>query len=336
MPRGFAGERESSRASDPSGRSSSRSGRDDTQSNYEREAFGSPPSRSTSSSPSRGGSGVGRQDGPGSRTEGNQLSGIDALVEKINRDIDSGVNVFADSYQKQNARDILADVYGDKQEAFGITSPSVATRALGSLGYDTAKPFLTNVYDNVVPGRNTPLGILSAVPSAMGLGKAPQLAVTIANRLMANQAAQVPEPVSPVSEVIPTIEFTGRPDDAPIPTIEFTPNTISPSGFTRISTEPIDSQLSDEEFGEMLDRDRQKRVNEGLIDNYLQSQADVGVFTPPMPPPDLGDTRPLPTMFGERPDVQEFGGFADPLTDKTLFDFYNERMLGLQTPKVGI
>ena len=47
MPRGFAGERESSRASDPSGRSSSRSGRDDTQSNYEREAFGSPPSRST-------------------------------------------------------------------------------------------------------------------------------------------------------------------------------------------------------------------------------------------------------------------------------------------------
>ena len=204
------------------------------------------------------------------------------------------------------------------------------------MGYDTAKPFLTNVYDNVVPGRNTPLGILSAVPSAMGLGKAPQLAVTIANRLMANQAAQVPEPVSPVSEVIPTIEFTGRPDDAPIPTIEFTPNTISPSGFTRISTEPIDSQLSDEEFGEMLDRDRQKRVNEGLIDNYLQSQADVGVFTPPMPPPDLGDTRPLPTMFGERPDVQEFGGFADPLTDKTLFDFYNERMLGLQTPKVGI
>jgi|TARA_E500000305_G_C4011813_1_gene233226 hypothetical protein len=353
MPRGFAGERESSRASDPSGRSSSRSGRDDTQSNYEREAFGSPPSRSTPSSPSVGGSGVGRQDGPGSRTEGNQLSGINALVEKINRDIDSGVNVFADSYQKQNARDILADVYGDKQEAFGITSPSVASQALKSLGYDTAKPFLTNVYDNVVPGRNTPLGILSAVPSVMGFGKAPQLAVTIANRLAANQAAQVPEPVSPVSEVIPTIDFTGRPDDAPIPTIEFTPNTIAPSGFTRIDTGSTefpdinrsgfgevqrlaDSLLSDEEFGEMLERDRQRRVNEGLIDNYLQSQADVGVFTPPMPSPDLGDTRPLPTMFGERPDVQEFGGFADPLTDKTLFDMYNERMLGLQTPKVGI
>ena len=348
MPRGFAGERESARANDPSGR-------DDTQSNYEREAFGSPPSRSTSNNfSSGGGKGVGRQDGPGSRTEGNQLRGIDALVEKINQDIDAGVNVFADSYTNQNARDILSNVYGDKQEAFGIASPSVGDQALQAIGYDTSKPFLTNVYDNVVPGRNTPLGILSAVPTALGAPKAAQLAVTIGNRLVGSlQSKAEPKESTVMETAIPEIGFTGRPDDAPIPEIRFEPSTVSPSGFTRISTEPTElpnvnrsgfdevqrqaeSLSSDEEFFEAYERDRQKRVNEGLIANYLQSQPDVGVFTPPAPPPPKYDERPLPTMFGERPDVQQFGGFADPLTDKTLLEFYSEQMLGSQTPKVGI
>ena len=349
MPRGFAGERESARANDPSGR-------DDTQSNYEREAFGSPPSRSTSNNFSSGrGKGVGRQDGPGSRTEGNQLRGIDALVEKINQDIDAGVNVFADSYTNQNARDILSNVYGDKQEAFGIASPSVGDQALQAIGYDTSKPFLTNVYDNVVPGRNTPLGILSAVPTALGAPKAAQLAVTIGNRLVGSLQPEPREPTA-TETAIPKIRSSGRQDyqGAPIiPEIRFEPSTVSPSGFTRISTEPTElpnvnrsgfdevqrqaeSLSSDEEFFEAYERDRQKRVNEGLIANYLQSQPDVGVFTPPAPPPPKYDERPLTTMFGERPDVQQFGGFADPLTDKTLYDLYNERMLRSQTPKIGI
>lgn len=345
MPRGFAGERESSRANDPSGRSSSRGG-----GGPRGGRGGGRASAGRSSSTGRG-----RQDGPGSRTEGNQPSGIDALVEKINRDIDAGVNVFADSYTNQNAKDILANRYGDKQEAFGITSPSVGDKALQAIGYDTAKPFLKNVYDNVVPGRKTPLGILSAVPTALGLPQASQLAVTIANRLAANQAAPAPEPTSAVSEVIPTIEFTGRPDDAPIPEIEFTPNTIAPSGFTRIAARPtsvppdyaaetdaeFDARM-DRMFGEQYERDKARDLNRAKIDNYLQSQSDVGVFTPPTRSVFEGvDTRPLITMFGDNPMPERvgdkpMGGFADPLTGKTLLEFYSEQMLGSQTPKVGI
>ena len=294
------------------------------------------------------GTGIGRQDGPGSRTEGNQLSGLDALVEKINRDIDSGVNVFADSYTNQNAQDILANRYGDKQEAFGITSPSVGDKALKAIGYDTSKPFLKNVYDNVVPGRTTPLGILSAVPTVLGLPQASQLAVTIANRLAANQPA--PEPASLVSEAIPIIEFTGRPDDAPIPEIEFTPNTIAPSGFTRIAARPTDvppdyATETDAEFdarmdrlyGEQYERDRARELNQARIDKYLEGQSDVGVFTPPTQSIFKGvDTRPLITMFGERMLPESLGGFADPLTDRRLQDIVNERALGVQKPKIGI
>lgn len=230
MPRGFAGERESARANDPSGRS-----RDDTQSNYEREAFGSPPSRSGGESRTEDKqtpSYTGRpDDAPGEVIK--KSKGIDALVDKINKDIAAGVNVFADSYTNKNARDILSNVYGDRQEAFGIASPSVGDKALQAIGYDTSKPFLKNVYDNVVPGRNTPLGILSAVPTALGAPKAAQLAVTIGNRLIGSLQPE-PKESTVIETAIPEIGFTGRPDDAPIPEIRFEPNTVSPSGFTII------------------------------------------------------------------------------------------------------
>jgi len=326
---------------------------------YEQEAFGSPPDPAPAPPPSRGGTGVGRQDGPGSRTEGNQLKGIDALVEKINQDIDAGVNVFADSYTNKNARDILSNVYGDKQETFGIASPSVADKALKAIGYDTSKPFLTNVYDNVVPGRNTPLGILSAVPTVLGAPKAAQLAVTIGNRL-AGSSQPKPEPKKPtvMEPSVPKIRSSGRQDyqGAPIiPEIRFEPDTVSPSGFTRIAARPtsvppdyaaetdaeFDARM-DRMFGEQYERDKARDLNRAKIDNYLQSQSDVGVFTPPTQSVFKGvDTRPLITMFGDNPMPERvgdkpMGGFADPLTDKTLFDLYNERMLRSQPPKIGI
>ena len=323
MPRGFEGERESERANDPSG---------------------------VGGGNKSSGGGGSNNDKPS-----DNVSGLDALVDKINKDIDAGVNVFADSYTNKNAEDILANRYGDKQEAFGITSPSVGDKALKAIGYDTSKPFLTNVYDTVVPGKNTPLGILSAVPTALGFPQASQLAVTIANRLAANQAPPAPEPTSSVSGAIPTIEFTGRPDDAPIPEIEFTPNTIAPSGFTRIAARVTDvppnpateteaefNARMDRMFGEQYERDKARDLNRAKIDNYLQSQSDVGVFTPPTQSVFKGvDTRPLITMFGDKPMPERvgdkfMGGFADPLTDKTLLEYYSDQMLNPKTPKVGI
>ena len=101
---------------------------------------------------------------------------------------------------------------------------------------------------------------------------------------------------------------------------------VNRSGFDEVQR-LADSQfpVPDEEFGEAYERNRQRRVNEGLIANYLQSQPDVGVFTPPAPPPPKYDERPLATMFGERPDAQQFGGFADPLVGGTLSDLLNRQ-----------
>ncbi len=84
---------------------------------------------------------VGRQDGPGSITEGNQVSGLDALVDQINKDIQSGVNVGGDNYQNQMAQGILSGAFGDTR-GFGIEVPetSIADKLLSATGYDTDQP----------------------------------------------------------------------------------------------------------------------------------------------------------------------------------------------------
>ena len=124
MPRGFEGERESARANDPSGFSG-----------------GNGPSDNISTSPREE-----RQDSP--------LSGLDAVVDQINRDIASGVNVGGDTYQNQMAQGILSGAFGGREE-FGIDPPSFADTALSAIGYDPQQTFGQNVIDMVVPGRNT-------------------------------------------------------------------------------------------------------------------------------------------------------------------------------------
>ena len=55
------------------------------------------------------------------------------------------------------------------------------TGILGLIGYDTKKSFFDNVIDMTVPGKNTPLGIVSAL--VPGLTKAQQLALGLANTI---------------------------------------------------------------------------------------------------------------------------------------------------------
>lgn len=130
----------------------------------------------------------------------------------------------------------------------------------------------------------------------------------------------------------------------------FSQNMDPRRGFTRVagrttSVPPDYAAETDAEFearmdrmfGEQYERDRARKINRAMIDNYLQSQSDVGVYTPPASPPPKYDERPLATMFGERGLPEQFGGFADPLLGLG-YDLYNsyERALGVQKPKIGI
>ena len=88
--------------------------------------------------------------------------------------------------------------------------------------------------DITVPGKNTPLGILSA--AIPGLTKAQQLAVGLANTLagrVMNKSktdTSTPKTDSIVEGIMSTLPgYTGRPDDAPAPSqfgVDFTPNSM--------------------------------------------------------------------------------------------------------------
>ena len=101
---------------------------------------------------------------------------------------------------------------------------------LGLIGYDTKKSFLDNVIDITVPGKNTPLGILSA--AIPGLTKAQQLALGLANTIAGKKMNQAKTPsetalsdsilgtdsiVGALADMPQTgiaSGYTGRPDDA--------------------------------------------------------------------------------------------------------------------------
>ena len=338
MPRGFEGERESERANDPSG------GGGGSKSSGGNQGGGDKPSDNVSTSPR-----VGRQDGPGSITEGNPVSGLDALVDQINKDIASGVNVGGDTYQNQMAQGILSGAFGGREE-FGIDPPSFADTALSAIGYDPQQTFGQNVIDMVVPGRNTPLGALTSVPALAGAPKAVSGLASLANVILGKMNFR-PADTGGITSGMDTITekylnvddtYTGRPDDAPSVETDFATNTVSPSGFTEISANipaipPNPATETEEErydrIGRMFEnyeRDKTRELNQARIEQYLAGQPDVGVFTPPNSDPrqNVREANIIPDMRNLLP--EQYGGFADPLrgidTLKSVSDSIADRI----------
>jgi hypothetical protein len=213
MPRGFGGENEAGRASDPSGMSFG-GGMGEGQSSVTADTF----------SGGGGGGGRGRQDGPGGALEGQsytatgRMSGPDSRAYNAALDaISKGMNPYATSTQNYVAGQL------------GYREP---TDIPGMFGYDTRKSLGQNVANMVVPGRNTPLGILSAaIPGSDTVKGIAGLANAIAGRMgigsTTNPAARN-QGIASGSTVVGKDsiigEYTGRPDDAPA----FTPS--FPSG----------------------------------------------------------------------------------------------------------
>ena len=73
-----------------------------------------------------------------------------------------------------------------------------------------------------------------------------------------------------------------------------------------------------------IERKLDQLRNEGLMEDYLAGQSDVGVYTPPPAPRPLYGPQ---TLTSDRREniPQQFGGFADPLIDGTLSDMLNRR-----------
>jgi len=111
---------------------------------------------------------------------------------------------------------------------------------LGLIGYDQKKSLFDNIYDMVVPGRNTPFGAGTAL--VKGLSIPQQLALGLTNSILGKQMNQPKTPSeTAVSDSIvgrdsivgaladmpqtgiasgrqtPATGYTGRPDDAPAP-----------------------------------------------------------------------------------------------------------------------
>lgn len=106
---------------------------------------------------------------------------------------------------------------------------------LGLIGYDTKKSFLDNIVDITVPGRNTPLGIGTAV--IQGLSIPQQIALGLTNSIIGKEMnknkatsdsilggdsivgelANMPQTGIASGTQTPATGYTGRPDDALAP-----------------------------------------------------------------------------------------------------------------------
>ena len=148
----------------------------------------------------------GRQDGPGSVTEGNQFGGGQGtaseagLMDAINSAIARGVNPYSDTFNNVIAAGMISGKFGSPSN-FGIgnidmgnpevagfvdqySGQNIGEKALAGFGYNTNKSIGQNVLDAVVPGKQTPLGIISSVPSMLGMNPATQLGVTLGNKAL--------------------------------------------------------------------------------------------------------------------------------------------------------
>ena len=162
-------------------------------------------------------SGGGRQDGPGGlqeeqgytasgRMSGPGAEAYNAALDAISR----GMDPYATSTQNYVAGQL------------GARPPS---NIPGMFGYDTKKGFVENVANMAIPGRNTPLGIFSAaIPGTDTVKGIVGLANTIAGRFgigsttnpaTANTGIASGNTIVGKDSIIG--EYTGRPDDAPMP-----------------------------------------------------------------------------------------------------------------------
>lgn len=73
-----------------------------------------------------------------------------------------------------------------------------------------------------------------------------------------------------------------------------------------------------------IDRKVDQLRNEGLMEDYLAGQSDVGVYTPPRPPTTYQESMTLLPDLRES-QQQQYGGFADPLVGGTLSDMLNRQ-----------
>ncbi len=177
---------------------------------------------SGSTSGGHGGTGQGRQDGPGSVTEGNQFGGGQGtaseagLMDAINSAIAQGMNPYSSTAQNVIAAGLISGKFGSPSN-FGIgnidmgnsevagfvdkySGQNIEEKALGAFGYDTNKSIGQNIYDTITPGKQTPLGILSALPSVVTNNPVTQLGVTLGNKAMGIMGIGV-EPKSNMSSI---------------------------------------------------------------------------------------------------------------------------------------
>ena len=77
---------------------------------------------------------------------------------------------------------------------------NIGEKALGAFGYDTNKSIGQNIYDTITPGKQTPLGILSALPSVVTNNPVVQLGATLGNKALGIMGIGV-EPKSNMSSI---------------------------------------------------------------------------------------------------------------------------------------
>jgi hypothetical protein len=174
------------------------------------------------------GGGGGRQDGPGGSQEeqgytaSGRMSGPGAEAYNAALDaISKGMNPYATSTQNYVAGQL------------GARPPA---NIPGMFGYDTKKGFVENVANMAIPGRNTPLGALSAVvPGSDTVKGIVGLANTIAGRFGIGSTTNPASKNTGIASGNTIVgkdsiigEYTGRPDDAPMPS--------APSGRAQTET----------------------------------------------------------------------------------------------------
>lgn len=224
--------------------------------------------------------------GPGSASsadKGGPSAADKAALAAAKAAIASGKNPFASSTQQSIAKGLVdRGFFGGKDD-----KPQGITGLLTNLfGYDQKKSLLDNVIDIVVPMRNTPLGIVSAL--VPGLTRGQQAFTGLANTLVgrANKAKEgimgieTPESelATTVADEIQSRAYTGRPDDAPQPAPKESP-TISPKAQQAIDAVNDMIQQRQSNVGTKPSR-ATTSAGKFLQDQYVQSQSIPSVGLP--------------------------------------------------------
>lgn len=93
------------------------------------------------------------------------------------------------------------------------------------------------------------------------------------------------------------------------------------------SLPPNPKTETDAEFEARMDRkygaNMDELINRARVENYLEKQSDVGVYTPPVQRPSYTEGN----LLTDRREImpEQFGGFADPLVGGTLSDLLNRQ-----------